>query len=108
MMEDKTHIVKEIRTILSAELDKDEIKDIVFFGSQLGNNSTEDSDYDILILTRQTPDWKTERKISDLLFSIELKYNVLIDAHILGENELEQPRGKQPVFINAINNGIYI
>ncbi len=107
-MGDKMHIVKEIRTILSAELDKDEIRDIVFFGSQLGNNSTEDSDYDILVLTRQTPDWKTERKISDLLFSIELKYNVLIDAHILGENELEQPRGKQPVFINAMKNGIYI
>jgi predicted nucleotidyltransferase len=108
MMEDKTNIVKEIRTVLSAELDKDEIRDIIFFGSQLGNNSTDDSDYDILILTRHTPDWKSERKISDLLFSIELKYNVLIDAHILGENELKQPRGRQPVFINAMKNGIYI
>jgi hypothetical protein len=60
-----------------------------------------------LIVLHQTPDWKTERMVSDLLFSIEMKFNIIIDAYLLIKNELDLPRGKQPVFINALKHGIH-
>jgi predicted nucleotidyltransferase len=89
------------------ELGENEINEVVLFGSQANGVSNILSDYDILIVLHQTPDWKTERMVSDLLFSIEMKFNIIIDAHLLGKNELDLPRGKQPVFINALKHGIH-
>jgi len=39
------------------------------------------------------------------LVGLYLKYNIITDTHILGEDELNTPRGRQPVYINAINQG---
>lgn len=51
-------------------------------------------------------DNKYEERIIDLCYDIDLKYDVLIDPHILSTTELHSIRGKQPIFVNAINNGI--
>ena len=53
------------------------------------------------------PDWRYEREISKVCYSIDLKYNIITDIHILSESELDTLRGKQPIFLNAINKGIY-
>lgn len=85
----------------------DNIKDVVLFGSQVLGKAQKDSDYDILIIMKQKVDWKTEREISDLCFEIDLKYNITTDTHIIGEPELLTLRGKQPIFVNAIANGLH-
>jgi len=41
-------------------------------------------------------------------YSIDLKYNITTDIHLLAESELGSLRGKQPIFVNAINTGIRI
>ena len=42
-----------------------------------------------------------------MCYEIDLKYNIITDTHIIGESELLTLRGKQPIFVNAISNGIH-
>lgn len=86
----------------------DNLKDVVLFGSQINSKAHKDSDYDILIVLKQKVDWKAEREISDICFEIDLKYNIITDTHILSEEELSTLRGKQPIFVNALSNGLYV
>ena len=80
---------------------------MILFGSQLLNFDPSDSDFDVLIILDNDYNWKEENKILDLCYDIDLKYNMLIDAHIVSKNELNSKRGKQPIFINAINTRVY-
>ena len=86
----------------------DNIKDLVLFGSQNNGKAKKDSDYDFLVILKQKADWKTEREISDISYEIELKYNIITDTHVLGESELNTLRGKQPIFVNAIEKGMHV
>jgi hypothetical protein len=56
---------------------------------------------------KKKEDWKLERTISDICYDFELEYGIITDCHILTENELHLPRGKQPIFYNAINEGYH-
>jgi len=73
----------------------------------LSDDTTSNSDYDILIVVKNRTDWKLERQISDICYEIDLKYNIITDTHILSEDELNKPRGRQPIFVNAINKGYH-
>lgn len=106
-MTERLVILKDLKQSLNNKFG-DNIKDVILFGSQASGTSEEYSDYDILIILKQKPDWKYEREISKLCYMIDLKYNIIIDIHILAESELFTLRGKQPIYINAINNGIYV
>jgi predicted nucleotidyltransferase len=99
-------ILKDLNHLLKSKF-SDDLKDVVLFGSQLNGKAHRNSDYDILIILKQKADWITEREISDLCYEIELKYNIITDTHILGESELSTLRGKQPIFVNAISNGLH-
>jgi len=85
----------------------DSIKDIVLFGSQARGDSTEYSDYDILIVLDKDYSGRDENKILDLCYDIDLKYNILLDVHLLSKREMNSERGKQPIFIKALNSGLY-
>jgi predicted nucleotidyltransferase len=106
MNSEKKIIIKELKGRLSNHL-KDNLIDVILFGSQLTGKSSENSDYDILIIIKKKDDWKLERIISDICYEIELEYGIMTDSHILTENELNLPRGKQPIFYNAINQGYH-
>jgi uncharacterized protein len=99
-------ILNDLKKLLKSRFG-DEIKDIILFGSQLTGEGKSDSDYDILIILKQKAHWKIEREISDLCFEIDLKYGIITDTHILAEEEIMSLRGKQPIFINALSNGLY-
>ncbi len=103
----KQIIIQDLKEKLSDNLE-DNLKEVILFGSQLNDSSISESDYDILIILKCNSDWKLERKISDICYEIELKYGILTDTHILSEQELDSPRGKQPVFQNAIREGFYV
>ncbi len=104
MNSEKEIIIKDLKRRLSNNL-KDNLIDVILFGSQLTGNSSADSDYDILIVVKKRNDWKLERMISDICYEVELDYGIITDSHVLTENELNLPRGKQPIFYNAINHG---
>ena len=99
-------ILNDYKNAINSRFDN-MVNDIVLFGSQQKGNATSLSDYDILIILNNKSDWKTEREISDICYTIDLKYGILSDTHILALSELDTPRGQQPVFVNALNNGIH-
>jgi predicted nucleotidyltransferase len=85
----------------------DDLKDVVLFGSQAKGTAHKDSDYDFLIVLKEKVDWKTEREISDLCYEIDSKYDIITDIHILSEGELSTLRGRQPIFVDALANGLH-
>ena len=103
---DKRKILEDLNFLLKSRF-ADDLKDIVLFGSQINGQSHNDSDFDILIILTKKIDWKIEREISDLCYEVDLKYNIITDTHVIGEPELNTLRGKQPIFVNAIANGLY-
>jgi predicted nucleotidyltransferase len=83
------------------------VKDIILFGSQAYGNPNENSDYDVLIVLEKDYNARDENQISDLCYDINLKYNIIIDAHLISERQLNTIKGKQPIFTKAIKSGIY-
>lgn len=106
-MSKKIIILQDLKNKLQNYFGNDLIN-IYFFGSQAKNTETTDSDYDILILLKTKNDWRTKDKVIDICYDIDLKHDILIDPHILAEEELTSIRGKQPIFINAMLNGIRV
>ncbi|MEI6748727.1 MAG: nucleotidyltransferase domain-containing protein [Bacteroidota bacterium] len=106
MRTNKKHILTELTDLLRTRL-SDNLKDVVLFGSRADGKSNSGSDYDILIVLKDKADWKKEREISDLCYEIELKYNIITDTHIISEPEFSTLRGKQPIFLNALEKGYH-
>jgi predicted nucleotidyltransferase len=104
-MADKYQILNELKSILSDKLG-DNLKEVILFGSQAYGGAHVNSDYDFLIILAKKPDWKLQNKISDYCYDLDLKYETFLDIHILGEEELNTLRGKQPIFQTALEKGI--
>ncbi|HNV81691.1 MAG: nucleotidyltransferase domain-containing protein [Tenuifilaceae bacterium] len=102
----KRNLLNDLKYRLKSRF-SDNLKDVVLFGSHVTGKAHKDSDYDILIVLKQKVDWKTEREISDICYEIDLKYNIITDTHVMSEPELGTLRGKQPIFVNALSNGLY-
>ncbi len=105
-MEHKVEIIQRLAKALKSKFGY-RIKDVILFGSQASGNNSEDSDYDILIILKEKPDWRFERAISDICYGIELEHDIFIDTLIISESELETIRGKQPIYQTALKMGIY-
>ena len=99
-------IAEELKQVLTEKLGSN-LKEVILFGSQAYGDASDDSDYDFLIILENLPDWRLKRKISEMCYQLDLKYETFIDVHILGKDELNTLRGKQPIFQTALKNGIY-
>jgi len=105
-MINKLQILKDLKYHLQSYC-KNFVKDVILFGSQVAGNVKTDSDFDILIILENDFNKKDENLILDLCYDIDLKYNIVIDVHIISKNGINSLRGKQPIYQNAINNGVY-
>ncbi len=105
-MVDNNKILADLKNHLIQNYDGS-INEIILFGSHASGGSTKDSDYDVLIVLDNDYTAKDENIILDLCYDINLKYDILIDAHLLSEREIKSIRGKQPIFVNALKNGIH-
>ncbi len=99
-------ILGDLKNLLSEKLGSN-LKEVILFGSQAYGGATVDSDYDFLIILKETPDWRLKRQISAYCYDLDLKYETLLDIQIFGEKELNTLRGKQPIFQTALKKGIY-
>ena len=106
MMNSQINIIRDLKNHLIDNFG-DIIKEVILFGSQATGLAQPYSDFDILIILKIKPDWKLEKSISEKCYDIDLKYDIITDVHLLSVSELKTLRGKQPVFINAIQKGIY-
>jgi len=97
---------KNILKILKENLQQyfsNNIKDVILFGAQAAGTAHKDSDYDVLIVLNHDYDIEFKEKVTDIVYDMELKYDVLIDAFLISTNELQYSlRGAQPVFMNAV------
>jgi predicted nucleotidyltransferase len=53
------------------------VEDVILFGSKARGDDDEYSDTDLLLITSHKLHWKNKRAISDLLFDIGMKYDVI-------------------------------
>ncbi|MCX6272699.1 MAG: nucleotidyltransferase domain-containing protein [Bacteroidetes bacterium] len=103
---DEIGIIKELKRYL-LERQGDNLIELILFGSRSKGIALQDSDYDILLITRDKTDWIFRNQLLKDIYSFELNYQVFIDIHILSLDEVEHSlRGRQPIFKNAIKNGI--
>lgn len=101
-------ILKELKKSLR-ECFGNSIKDVILFGSRAAGTARADSDYDILIVLGQNYDRRFRERVTDIVYDLELKHDVLIDTHLISAGELRHSlRGAQPVFVNAVRHGVYV
>ena len=105
-MEDKLIILRDLKGYLQNRYD-DSVKDIILFGSQLYGNPNENSDFDVLIILDKGYSSRDEKRIYDLCYDIDLKYNIVIDVHLISKQELNTLRGKQPIYVKILKTGLY-
>lgn len=99
-------ILKEIKETLQMHFGE-EIVEVILFGSRARGRAKSWSDYDLLILLKNPYNWDKKKEIREVLYDLELKQNILLDTHFLAEAELNTLRGKQPIFSNALEQGVY-
>ncbi len=99
-------ILKEIKHTLQTNFGE-EIVEVILFGSRARGRAKSWSDYDLLILLRNPYQWQTEENILNKLYDVTLKHNIIPDNHFLTLADLNTIKGKQPIFLNAMANGIY-
>jgi predicted nucleotidyltransferase len=101
-------IFNELKKSLQRHFPHD-IRDVILFGSRTVGTASRDSDYDVLIVVNRDYDWKFKDEVGDIVYGLELKYDILIDQFLISTSELQDSlRGAQPVFVNAVKNGVYI
>jgi predicted nucleotidyltransferase len=105
-MPDNRKILKDLKSHLRQNYGP-AVRDVILFGSQAREEASKDSDYDILVLLEHEYTTKDEIKLIDLCYDIDLKYDIIIDVHVISKNELNAIRGKQPMFEIALRSGIY-
>lgn len=84
------------------------IRDVILFGSQAMGTAHEDSDYDVVIVLTQQYDWQFRDRVLDVIYDLELQYDILINTFLISTHELRHTlRGAQPLFVNALKHGVY-
>ncbi len=107
-MTTKLNILKKLKELLIAT-HGDNISEVILFGSQAKDTAKENSDYDILIILKNDYDWKYKEQVLDICYDVSIDYEIFFDIKIISINELHQTlRGQQPIFTNALKEGIYV
>ena len=97
-------IMKELKEGLQNKFNF--VSEVILFGSQATGKAFEFSDYDILVIVSHPISWRQRREISDEIYSIDLKYNIVTDVKIISEPDLKTLKGKQPFIQHALQEGI--
>ena len=107
-MPDNISILQELKCLLQEHF-HDTIRDVILFGSRAKGTAHAHSDYDVLIvLNKPDYDWKFRDRVIDVVYDMELNYDILVDKHLISVDEMEHSlRGAQPIFRNAIEYGVY-
>ena len=80
-----------IRRLSAALKEKyDDFSGISFFGSRHRGGFSDDSDFDIVIMFSRKPGWRKESDVLGVVLEMELEYNIVIDAKVYHEAEIQQ------------------
>lgn len=78
---------------------KDEISNIILFGSQVFN-ANEDSDFDILIITEEKMTWNKRSEVNKILFDYEVENEILIHPIFFTSEEYNSTLQELPLIKN--------
>lgn len=81
-------VIRELNILLKKKYD--DFVGITFFGSRYNGNYSNDSDFDIVILFSNKPEWKRERDVLGIVLEKEIQYNIVIDAKIYHDAEINK------------------
>ena len=107
----KRRSLEEVRPILS-ELKRElsmvygsRLKYLLVYGLYVRGEAEEGSDLDLMVVRDQAVDQLNEReRLSELIFELSLKHNIVLSVLTVGRHALEQERN--PLFINARREGV--
>ncbi|HPB82379.1 MAG TPA: nucleotidyltransferase domain-containing protein [Spirochaetota bacterium] len=100
-------LLDEIKSELVHNFD-DLIQKVILFGSRIEGNAREYSDYDVLVVISRSINWEERDRIRDVLAELNIRYDIIIDTHIISEPELRTIKGKQPFIETAFETGIAV
>ncbi len=100
-------ILKELKDSLIQGFGEN-INSVILFGSRSTGLANENSDYDIVVILKNDYDRTYEKQLIKTVYQFELEKDVLTDIHLISVNQMNNTlKGKDPLFVNAIKNGIH-
>lgn len=100
-------IIKDLKYTLTKDFGEN-IHSVILFGSRSEGSANITSDYDIIVILRKDYDWKFEKKLSKTVYQFEMDTGIFADFHLISVNQMNNTlKGKDPLFANAIRNGVY-
>jgi len=107
--EDVTQHDKILKSIKKVILDLAPEAKIILFGSRARNDIKEYSDWDILILLPEKPDYLKVQQIRDYLYELELESGEIISSIVRGIDEWHSPQYQISQFYqNVMREAIFI
>lgn len=89
-MENKIlNIIGELKILLSENYT--DFIGIYLFGSQSKKITPAESDYDLAIIFEREINRKFKNEIIDLIYSFDLKYEIVLDVKIFSAKEISEP-----------------
>jgi predicted nucleotidyltransferase len=79
---------------------------VLLFGSRANYHATDESDWDILILTKDKPDSKIKSAVHDKLFPISLKILSFINTIIVSEDDWNNNPSYYPLHQSVISKKV--
>lgn len=83
------NIISELKKVIKGH--HPEFEGIYFYGSRMKGDSTTYSDYDFALVFNRNVDRKFRDKILEIVYELELKYDVLLDVKVYSSNDIQNP-----------------
>ncbi len=106
MTKEDRNIIEELKTILMKNF-SEHIVQIIFYGSRVNQPRT-DSDFDILIITKEKIDRSIEKMFFDVIFFYSLENDILIDTKYLSDEEYNVIHRNMPYVREVRATGITV
>lgn len=98
---------EKIRNIIEKNLNGYTLEKIILFGSRARGNNDTDSDYDVLVIIKEEPDWISRENVCSEIRKVMAKEDINIDLLIRSSYYIETVQNEQGNVINtAIEEGI--
>jgi hypothetical protein len=81
------------------------VERFVYYGSRVNGLADVDADYDLLCIMRPQTQWQEQRAVRNLLGTLELEHDILLDVRFLTSEDLTTIQGKQPFVMDALSQG---
>ena len=100
-MEQKVeNLLISLKSILKQKYGRD-LSIVYLFGSQT-NSYKPDSDFDVMLIFKKSKNWKEINKILDLIIGFGIENDIVFDAKVYFENDLNNSLIKEIPFVKSI------